>query len=128
MNPYARVLPCVACDVPLSVLIGARTGAKPLPADTGHGHDGFESVVLNAAAPLDPKRLKTWLGALPQDVFRTKGFVRSAPDGERLTVSAVGTRYWLSAAGASDVPERLVVIGRNLDRVGLQAGLDTCCE
>jgi len=126
LNPSARVLSCVAGDVPLSVLIGARTGAKPLPADTGHGHDGFESTVLDAATPLDPERLETWLGALPGDVFRAKGFVRVAPDRNQLTVSAVGTRYRLSPTGSPGAVDRLVVIGRNLDRAGLQAGLDAC--
>ena len=50
LNPYARVLPCVACDVPLSVLIGARTGAKPLPADTGHGRIRKCGVKCSSAA------------------------------------------------------------------------------
>jgi G3E family GTPase len=126
LNPSARVLPCVAGNVPLSVLIGTRTGAKPLSANTSHGHDGFESAVLDTATPLDPELFKTWLGALPRDVFRAKGFVSAAPDRNRLTVSTVGTRYWLSPAGSSKAADCLVVIGRNLDRAGLQAGLDAC--
>lgn len=126
LNPSARVLACVAGDVPLSVLIGTRAGAKPIPAQTAHGHDGFESTVLDADNPLDRELLKKWLSALPGDVFRTKGFIRSSPDRSRLTVSAVGTRYWLCPAVSSDAVDRLVVIGRNLDRAELQAGLDAC--
>ncbi|SEP16715.1 GTPase, G3E family [Salinihabitans flavidus] len=128
LNPSARVLPCISGDVPLSVLIGARTSEKPLPTETKHGHDNFESTVLDASLPFDPKRLEKWLGALPCDVFRTKGFVRVTPHRNRVTVSAVGTRYWLSPAESSNAVDRLIVIGQNLDRAKLQAGLDACRE
>jgi G3E family GTPase len=125
LNPAARVLACVAGEVPLPVLIGHR-GAEP-PAPRGpHHHDGFESVSLAPPEAVDPARFSAWLEALPPNVFRAKGFVRLAGAQNRTAVSAVGSRHSLSPAGPNAPAGALVVIGQALDRDGLASGLDAC--
>jgi len=131
INPEARILHCVAAGVPLAVILGSRLPdrAAPPPPDEDrhdHRHGGFESLAFFPRAPLDPGRLARWLATLPANVFRAKGFVRLAGEGGQVAVSAVGNRHGFARTAAAATPERLVVIGRNLDAETLRRGFDGC--
>ncbi len=125
LNPAARILTCVAGDVPLPVLIGHRATDAPAPG-TAHHHDDFESVALVPPEPVDPLRFSAWLEALPPNVFRAKGFVRLADAPAPLAVSTVGKRHNLAPADTADPGRILVLIGQALDRALLSSGLEAC--
>jgi G3E family GTPase len=136
LNPAARVAQCVAGDVPLALLLGARVAARGeagVPAALAekghhhdHGHGGFEAMALDPPGALDPARLSAWFEALPPDVFRAKGFVRLAGQDGLVAVSAVGTRHAFTPAPPGASRARLVVIGLALDAAALARGLAAC--
>jgi G3E family GTPase len=137
LNPAARVIACTGADVPLAMVLGSRLGARDAapasrPGDgTSHhhhdqGHGGFESLALEPHGALDPARLSDWLSRLPSNVFRAKGLVHLAGAKEQVVVSAVGTRHGVGPARPGAGPDRLVVIGRDLDAPALVAGLKGC--
>ena len=131
LNPRARITPCTGADVPLAMVLGSRLDSRAAPPaapvrphDPHHG--GFHSLVLAPSGPLDPLRLQAWLSALPENVFRAKGLVRLTGHAGQVVVSAVGTRHGFSPARPGAGPDRLVVIGRDLDAPALRAGLEGC--
>jgi G3E family GTPase len=125
INDQAGILTCVAGDVPLPVLLGHRD-VSPSESTQAHDHDDFESVALSPPRAVDRARLAAWLESLPPNVFRAKGFLRLAEPSQRVEVSAVGARHWLSPARERGPAEALVIIGRALDRAALESGLRNC--
>ena len=97
---------------------------------TTHGHDAFESFVLERPAIADPR---AFAGALAEvmrahGVLRAKGFARVEGRPMRLAIQAVGPRvehHYDRPLTPSD-PEGLllVVIGQaGLDRAAIEAAL-----
>ena len=100
-----------------------------------HTHDesiGSVGIVLDG--PIHPKRLNQWLGELLQekgaDIFRMKGVLNLKGDDKRFVFQGVHMmfdgqpdRKW-----KPDEPRtnKLVFIGRNLDRTELTDGLKAC--
>lgn len=125
INGHASILTCVAGGVPLPVLLGHRE-VVPSGDTHAHDHDDFESVALSPPPSVDRARLADWLEGLPPNVFRAKGFVHLAEPPQRVEVSAVGARHWLSPARKNGPGDALVVIGRSLDRATLETGLKDC--
>ena len=146
LNPLARIASCIACDVPLDVVLGPQRGtasseverSAPLDMLESHhhqshsGHEGshgeFETAVLRTDHPLRLDLLADWLEALPISVFRAKGFVRIAGEDRTAVLHVVGQRR--SVEQGEDRPEvggaALVVIGRGLDVGALQEGISRC--
>jgi G3E family GTPase len=105
--------------------------------DTGaeHQHDlTVTSVGIELEGELDVDRLNRWLGALLRekgaDIFRSKGILSVAGWEERYVFQGVhmlmdcaADRLW---APGEDRRNRLVFIGRNLDRSQLELGLRAC--
>ena len=101
----------------------------------GHEHDAsVSSVGIEDAAELDPKRLNAWLGDLLQtrgeDLFRCKGILnfRGSPkrvvfQGVHMLLESNADRHWQPGETRLN---RLVFIGRNLDREALVAGFRSC--
>ena len=101
----------------------------------GHEHDAsVSSVGIEDAAELDPKRLNAWLGELLQtrgeDLFRCKGILnfRGSPmrvvfQGVHMLLESNTDRRWQPGETRFN---RLVFIGRNLDRESLVAGFRNC--
>ena len=95
-----------------------------------HGHDAFESFVLERGAVADPAAFARALSGAMRDhgILRTKGFARVAGRPMRLAIQAVGPRvehHFDRPVGEGD-PEgaRLVVIGRaGMDRAAIEAAL-----
>jgi G3E family GTPase len=103
--------------------------------DTDHMHDAtVTSVGIATPGEVDVERLNEWLGELLAtkgvDIFRSKGILALAGEDNRYVFQGVHMlfdgdegRPWRE--GESRV-NRLVFIGRNLDRAELEAGFTGC--
>ena len=153
LNPEARCIEAVQCEVPLDIVFGM--GRLEAPADRGehhhgydhagghhheheHGHDythshdcshdDFESLALTLDSPVDPERFTRWLDALPTTIFRAKGFVCFDGNDAPVVVHAVGARRSVEAvpAGIDTFGVALIVIGHGLSKSELEDGLLQC--
>lgn len=101
-----------------------------------HEHDSeVSSVGIEADGDCDGRKLNHWLSELVRtqggDIFRMKGVfaVRGNPDrvvfqGVHMLIDAANGGPW----GERDRQNRLVFIGRNLDRAALNNGFRACQE
>lgn len=98
-----------------------------------HTHSDVNSVAITIGGDLDPKRLNAWMGELLQtkgpDIYRMKGVLSIRNDPKRLVFQGVHMLFD-SQPGKPWGPEprtnKLVFIGRNLDRGALEAGFRRC--
>ncbi|MFZ3580584.1 cobalamin biosynthesis protein CobW [Loktanella sp. DJP18] len=94
-----------------------------------HGHDEFESFVVDRAEIADPAAFAAHLTQVirAHDILRLKGFTSVAGKPMRLTVQAVGPRvdhYFDQPLGQTPRGARLVVIGEaGLDQTAIRAAL-----
>lgn len=140
LNPTARFLHCVGCDVPLDVMLGYLSQSHEGRQGRGthrhgshdgahHNHDGFQSVSLTVEGPLVPERFDAWLDALPDDVYRAKGFVMFVGMASPVVLHVVGARRSIQTdllGMGKTKGAAIVAIGRNLAAAELQAGLEGC--
>jgi G3E family GTPase len=149
INATAAVLRTRHAACPLDAVLGvgafdlARTLEKDsefLNTEGEHQHDStVTSVGIRAAGPLRLEAVNAWLGGLLRargtDIFRSKGVLCVEGSEERFVFQGVhmqlamgssadgGARPW----GADEERvNRLVFIGRNLDREALQASFEAC--
>jgi G3E family GTPase len=99
-----------------------------------HEHDEeVSSVGITVAGDLDPQRLNAWLSRLLReqgtDIFRMKGVLSIAGDPRRFVFQGVHMLF----DGRPDRPwgqeprtNKLIFIGRNLDRAQLNADFQSC--
>ncbi len=99
-----------------------------------HEHDeAVSSVGITVAGDLDPKRLNAWLSTLLRaqgtDIFRMKGVLSIKGDARRFVFQGVHMlfdgrpdREW----GGEPRTNKLIFIGRNLDREQLNADFRAC--
>ena len=117
-----------------------RTGERTLAPvfarvfGAGHEHDrSIGSVGISSPGDLDLDKLNRWLGKLlrerGRDIFRMKGVLSVAGQDTRYVFQGVHMlldgrpeRPW----GAARRENRLVFIGRNLDRNALENGFRRC--
>ncbi len=105
-----------------------------LDPDAEHQHDlTVTSVGIEVDGDLDLDRLNEWLGNLLQtkgtDIFRSKGILSVAGWEERYVFQGVHMLLDGEAHGtwgAQERRNRLVFIGRNLDRASLEASFRSC--
>jgi len=95
-----------------------------------HGHDEFESFVVELPEQPGPEALAARLAAAisAHDVYRAKGFIAVAGKPMRLVVQAAGARvqHYYDRAWRADEARagRLVVIGaKGLDRAGITSAI-----
>lgn len=141
LNPHAPILRADRGRVDPRQIVGTRSFsldrvAADLAPDHHHDHvasDGIASVSLTLDAPLDSAALEAWMEELLMqrgaDILRLKGILAVEGEPRRVIVQSVHMMYegdygapWGDVAPRS----RLVVIGRNLDREALRAGLEGC--
>jgi G3E family GTPase len=95
-----------------------------------HDHvatDGFESVSFESDRPFGVHRFQKFLETLPDNVYRGKGLLWIAENGKRYVFHLVARRFSLDEGpGGSVATNKLVLIGRNLDRPRLRQGLESC--
>ncbi len=150
INAAAPVIRAVNADVPLTQLLGVSAFdlRRVLDFDAGfleeggedHQHDpSVTSVGLTAPGALSLERVNAWLSSLLRqrgaDIFRSKGVLNIAGSDARFVFQGV---HMTLATGSSDDGDarpwapgevranRLIFIGRNLDRAALQAAFEQC--
>ncbi len=112
-------------------LAGQRPAAERRFA-SHHHQDDIGSIGISDPRPLDPAKLNQWLDYLlktrGQDIFRMKGVLnvkgeerRQVFHGVHMMFDAQAERPW----GSAPRENRLVFIGRGLDRAELEAGFES---
>jgi G3E family GTPase len=142
INSQARILTAKHAQVPLDQILGV--GAFDLQRvlaeeptfldDTEHQHDlSVTSVGIERKGEVDVEKLNVWLGRLLSekgvDIFRSKGILAIAGSDRRYVFQGVHMLFdgaegepWGDAARVN----KLVFIGRQLDRAELEAGFAQC--
>jgi G3E family GTPase len=143
VNALAEIIPAQYAKVDLDRLldVGAFQLDRVLETDpqfltqTDHQHDQtVTSVGIDTPCEVDPGRLNAWLGELLStkgtDIFRSKGILALAGDDRQYVFQGVHMlfdgnegRLWRDG---EERRNRLVFIGRNLDRAALTAGFEAC--
>ncbi len=143
INHSARILRAERGQVPIGELLeqGAFDLARILEREpdfldnTEHSHDDdVSSISFELTEPVDGKRFQAWIGLLLQerggDLLRTKGILDFAGEDKRFAFQAVHMMAdggfigpWRDGEKRSS---RLVFIGRNLNRVVLRRGFESC--
>jgi len=143
INPLARTLRAqyAAVDLDEVLGVGGFDLARALELDPAfltsidHQHDlTVSSVAIEMPGEVDLDRLNAWLGEFLStqavDVFRSKGILAIQGDDRRYVFQAVhmlfdsrADRPW---APDEERTNRLVFIGRNLDRAGLERSFAAC--
>ena len=137
LNPHARILQTVSCEVPLALVLGIggshfdTTHGEPgheCGPSCGHSHEhGFSSVSFTGEGTIDPDRFQRFLEGLPDGVFRAKGFLRLPENPAPFTFHLVGRRFTLEETPAARESScRLVFIGTRFDRESLMGDLRSC--
>ncbi len=98
-----------------------------------HSHAaGIASIGIDDPRPLDPRKLNDWLSYLlqsrGQDIFRMKGVLSLKGEDRQYVFHGVHMMFDGRAGGswgAAQRRNRLVFIGRNLDRAELEAGFES---
>jgi G3E family GTPase len=143
LNPLARMHNTTQGLIDLSEIL--NTNAFQLEAklqvdptfleDLTHEHDAaVTSIVLRESKPVDMNRFMAWITPLLEaqgdSVFRTKGVFNAKGFNQRVVFQSVRMLTTMSrfTDWESDIKRgtEYVVIGRNLDRNALQAGLSSC--
>jgi G3E family GTPase len=143
LAPGARILRTMQCLValPLILTVGLfqsdRFFADPGYAEARHDHaghdhdhlmtDGFEALSFQSERPLAVHKFQDFLERLPDNVYRAKGVLALAESDQRYVFHLVAKRFSLDPS-ERDGPttNKLVLIGRNLDRDELRRGLEAC--
>lgn len=142
INRFAKLMYSERCDVPIDsvVNIGAFDLNRALSLDpnfleeTAHEHDStVGSVGFEIQGDMDEEKLEAWMRKLLRergvDIFRMKGILSVRGKEEQLVMQGVHMlldgalgRPWKDARRSN----KLVFIGRNLDRAELSSGFMAC--
>ncbi|MFF0008224.1 CobW family GTP-binding protein [Streptomyces tibetensis] len=100
-------------------------------AHAGHLHAAYDSLSFASEAPVDPRRLMTFLDSRPEGLYRIKGYVDFGPYDirNRYVVHAVGRflRFYPEPWPAdSERLTQLVLIGSGIDAAALEKELQAC--
>lgn len=142
LNPLCQIVRTRNCDIPaVEVIDRAAFDLKNILAidpnilgEHEHEHDSsIGCIAVRETTPLDPAAFNAWLNRLVQDhgedLLRMKGVIGFAGEARRyvfhgvhMTLEGRPGKPWASTVPFSDI----VFIGRNLDRMGLKAGIVSC--
>jgi G3E family GTPase len=131
VNPTARILRTERSRVAIPLVLGGG-GSQVAEIEGGvaqqpHGHrQAFRSITFTSEAPLDPERFQGVLEALPEGVFRAKGFLHLAGVEPMHVFHLVGRRFTLEEAADAERRTRLVFIGTQFDPTALLEQLRAC--
>jgi G3E family GTPase len=122
-----------ACDVADDAKHGSgqsHAAHQPAGACDHLSLDGFEALSFQSKQPFAARRFQEFLEQLPPDVYRAKGLIWIAENGKRYVFHLVGKRFSLDAGEQDERSgnplNKLVLIGRKLDRPQLRSRLEAC--
>jgi G3E family GTPase len=131
-----RIVRTTYCRVPLPLVISVGLfqsdryfeGTNHLHCDQTHLlNDGFEALSFEAERPFATDRFQCFLDRLSDNVFRAKGVLWMDESDRRYVFHLVGKRFTLDETGwSSPISNRVVLIGRNLNRARLREELEGC--
>jgi len=123
LNPQAPLLPAPPDATPWDLLLDTVAPPRTAPATGAHAHGHvWETWGFATTATLSDASLEDFLRALPPDLYRVKGLVRTDAPGWML-VNAVGGRYEIEPCAPEPEPaaSTLFGVGRGLDAAALDA-------
>jgi G3E family GTPase len=144
LAPGARILRTTKCRVPLPLILSVglfqsdRYFSEPGAGHAGDDHlgghrhdhltaDGFEALSFTSERPFAVHAFQDFLERLPDNVYRGKGLISIAESETRYIFHLVAKRFALDAGErAGPMTNKLVLIGRNLDRARLRDELEAC--
>jgi G3E family GTPase len=108
------------------------SGPAAARAFASHSHSDIRSIGIEDPRALDPAKLNDWLSYLlqsrGQDIFRMKGVLHLAGEDRQYVFHGVHMMFDGRAGrawGDAERRNRLVFIGRDLDRAELEAGFES---
>ena len=145
INKYAPILRCQNATVAMDQVINLKAfelqrvlemDPEFLAPDATHEHDEtVYSVGFEQEGDLNMERTNTWIAKLLQekgvDIYRMKGVLSMAGCAERYVYQGVHmlfTGETLTPWGDDKRVNRLIFIGKNLDRDALKKGFESCLE
>lgn len=143
LNPFARLHRAERGSVPIGELLELRAfdlervleRSPDFLSDDEHAHnEELMSVSLTAERPIDPEKFNAWISALlatrGADILRSKGILHYAGEDRRFAFQAVHMMAEGDCIGPWRDGEartsRMVFIGRDLNRVELRRGFESC--
>jgi len=143
INKFAPIVRCEKASVAMEHVLGIKAfelarvlemDLEFLADDAEHMHDvSVSSVGFEREGELNMERTNTWIAKLLQekgvDIFRMKGVLAMEGCAERYVYQGVHmlfTGETLSPWGDAPRINRLVFIGKNLDRKALEEGFASC--
>jgi G3E family GTPase len=139
----ARIIQTTQCRLPLPLILSVglfqsdRFFADQEHQEAGHGAhdhahdhvaaDGFESLSFQSERPFAVHKFQDFLNRLPENVYRGKGLLWIHESDQRHIFHLVAGRFSLDQSPwDGPMTNKLVLIGRNLDRGQLRAQLEAC--
>jgi G3E family GTPase len=139
----ARIIQTTQCRLPLPLILSVglfqsdRFFADQEHQEAGHGAhdhahdhvaaDGFESLSFQSERPFAVHKFQDFLNRLPEGVYRGKGLLWIHERNQRHIFHLVAGRFSLDESPwDGPMTNKLVLIGRNLDRGQLRAQLEAC--
>jgi len=147
----ARIIQTTQCRLPLPLILsvglfqsdrffadhehpahGAHDHETPHGQAHDHAHDhvaadGFESLSFQSERPFAVHKFQDFLNRLPEGVYRGKGLLWIHESDKRHIFHLVAGRFSLDESPwDGPMTNKLVLIGRNLDRGQLRAQLEAC--
>jgi G3E family GTPase len=145
----AHIIRTTQCSLPLPLILSvglfqsdrffgapgqpeAGDSGRDHPAPHGHSHDhvtadGFESLSFQSDRPFAVHKFQDFLNRLPETIYRGKGLLWIDESDKRHIFHLVAKRFSLDESRREGPgTNKLVLIGRNLDRGQLKAQLEAC--
>lgn len=125
LNPRAFILWTEHCKIELlDLLEGKRVQLAPSVSKTSHAPLEFDSFTFKSDKVFSKERIEKFLGRLPANIFRLKGFVRLR-EGLSLLNYVTGQIEW-EPFDAGESQTTLTCIGRKLDSKKIISELVKC--
>ncbi len=144
VNKWAPILRCEKAGVEMAQVLGIKAFElervlemdPEFLTDSEHVHDNtVTSVGFEREGTLNMDRINTWIAKLLQekgvDIFRMKGVLNMAGYDDKYVYQGVHMLFYgetLGPWGDAKRTNRLIFIGKNLDREELRASFESCLE
>jgi len=144
INKYAPIVRCQQASIAMEQVLNIKAFElqrvlemdPEFLSESEHMHDNtVTSVGFEREGDLNMERTNTWIAKLLQekgvDIYRMKGVLSMSGCAERYVYQGVHmlfTGETLTPWGNAKRVNRLIFIGKNLDRAALTAGFESCLE